>query len=85
MLLWDSEPELVFLGRAIRQQREQQGITAGELAGKAGVGKRRLQRLEAGKLDPDFELMAKLADALNTRPSTFVIRAEALKAKGGPR
>ena len=85
MRLWDSEPELVFLGRAICQQREQQGITVGELAGKAGVGSRRLRRLEAGRLDPDFELMAKLADALNTKPSTFVIGAEALKAKGGPR
>jgi ribosome-binding protein aMBF1 (putative translation factor) len=83
-LLWDSAPELVFLGRAIRQQREQQNITAGELAAKAGVGKRRLQRLEAGRLDPDFELLGNLADALSTKPSTFVVRAEALKAKGRP-
>jgi hypothetical protein len=29
--------------------------------------------------------MAKLADALNTKASTFVVRAEALEAKGGPR
>jgi ribosome-binding protein aMBF1 (putative translation factor) len=82
-LLWDSEPELLFLGRAIRQQREQQGITVGRLAGKTGIGKRRLERLEAGKLDPDYDLLGKLADALNTKPSTFVAGAEALKAKDG--
>jgi transcriptional regulator with XRE-family HTH domain len=83
-LLWDLEPKILFLGRAIRQQREQQNITAGELAGKAGVGMRRLERLEAGRLDPDFELLGKLADALGTKPSTFVVRAEARYPKGGP-
>ncbi|HSZ14386.1 MAG TPA: helix-turn-helix transcriptional regulator [Solirubrobacteraceae bacterium] len=80
-LLWDCDPELVFLGQAIRQLREEQGKSVGGLAGKAGIGERRMARLEAGRLDPDFELMGKLADALNTAPSAFVLRAEQLKAK----
>jgi hypothetical protein len=38
-----------------------------------------MARLEAGKLDPDYDLMSKLADALNVEPSTFVLRADALE------
>jgi ribosome-binding protein aMBF1 (putative translation factor) len=85
MLLWDAEPELLFLGRAIRERREQQDITAGELAGKAGVGKRRIERLEAGSLDPDFELLHAVACALSIRPSVLEARARALEGEGAPR
>jgi transcriptional regulator with XRE-family HTH domain len=77
--LWDSRPELVLLGQAIREVREEQEVSAGELAGKAGIAERRLARLEAGKLDPDYDLMLNLADALSVEPSTFVLRAEALE------
>jgi DNA-binding XRE family transcriptional regulator len=84
-LLWDARPALVFLGRAIREQREQQDIMVAELAGKAGISKRRLQRLEAGKVDPDFELWAGLAAALNVKPSALAVRAGELEATEGPR
>ena len=85
MLLWDSEPGLVFLGRAVREQREQRDMTAGELAGKAGVGKRRIDRLEAGKLDPDFELLSAVACALSVRLSVLAVRARELERTDGPR
>jgi transcriptional regulator with XRE-family HTH domain len=84
-LLWDSESDLVFLGRAIREQREQQEITVDELAGKTGVGKRRIERLEAGKLDPDFELLDAVACALSVRLSALEFRARALERQGVPR
>jgi ribosome-binding protein aMBF1 (putative translation factor) len=82
--LWDSRPELVLLGQAIREVREEQEISAGELAGKAGIAERRLARLEAGKLDPDYDLMLRLADALNVESSTFVLRAETLETRDEP-
>jgi DNA-binding XRE family transcriptional regulator len=84
-LLWDARPALVFLGRAIREQREQQDITMAELASKAGISKRRLQRLEAGLVDPEFELWAALAAALDVKPSALAVRAGELEATEGPR
>jgi DNA-binding XRE family transcriptional regulator len=66
------------------EQREQQDITVAELAGKAGIGKRRLQRLEAGKLDPDYKLWAALASALNLKTSVLALRAGALEVTDGP-
>jgi DNA-binding XRE family transcriptional regulator len=83
MLLWDAEPGLVFLGRAVREQREQRDMTTGELAGKAGVGRRRIERLEAGKLDPDFELLFAVACALGVRLSVLELRARELERMGG--
>jgi ribosome-binding protein aMBF1 (putative translation factor) len=82
--LWDSRPELVLLGQAIREVREEQEMSAGALAGKAGIAERRMARLEAGKLDPDYDLMLRLADALSVESSTFVLRAEALDTKDEP-
>jgi DNA-binding XRE family transcriptional regulator len=85
MLLWDASPSLVFIGQAIREARERQDLTVAELAGKAGVSKRRLQRLEAGQVDPDFELWAALAAALSVEPSAFAVRARELERMEGPR
>lgn len=55
---------------------------AAELASAAGVELTRLQALEAGRLDPPYELLVALAGSLGVRPSAFVIRAEALAAQG---
>ncbi|HSZ13094.1 MAG TPA: helix-turn-helix transcriptional regulator [Solirubrobacteraceae bacterium] len=76
-LLWDSHPELVSLGWAVRQLREERGMSVGELAGKTGIGVSCMASLEAGRLDPDYELLGKLADALDTKLSALVIRGEA--------
>jgi ribosome-binding protein aMBF1 (putative translation factor) len=80
-LLWDSGPELVFLGQAIREAREEHELSVDELAAKAGIPARRLARLEAGQLDPGYDLLLKLADALSTTPSTFAARAQAHETK----
>jgi DNA-binding XRE family transcriptional regulator len=84
-LLWDAWPSLVFLGQAIGEQREQQQITVDELAGRVGVSKRRLERLEAGKVDPDYELWLALADALHVKASSLAARARELERTEGPR
>jgi ribosome-binding protein aMBF1 (putative translation factor) len=76
--LWDRDAELVFVGQAIREIREQRDISLSELAGKAGVRERRLARVEAGSLEPDYELLVKLTRALNVEARVLMSRAEAL-------
>jgi transcriptional regulator with XRE-family HTH domain len=68
------------LGAAIREVREQRGLSVGELAGAAGVAWARVEALEAGRLDPDLELLMGVADAVGVRLSAFVVRAGELGA-----
>ena len=77
--LWDSDPDLVYLGRAIRQERQRLGLSEAELARKVGVGKRLIARLEAGAADPDFELLLALARALSLKPAALIVRAREAK------
>jgi transcriptional regulator with XRE-family HTH domain len=53
-----------------------------ELAVAAGICTQRLENLEIGQLDPDFELLLRLAECLDTRASAFFILAEELGRKG---
>ncbi len=76
--LWDRDAELVFLGQAIREIREHQDITPAELASKAGIRERRLARVEAGSLEPDYELLVKVTRGLNIQPRVLMSRAETL-------
>jgi transcriptional regulator with XRE-family HTH domain len=73
--------DLFFLGQAIGQLREERGLGKDELAAATGSERTRIQALEAGLLDPDYELLLTLAEALGIRPSAFVIRAEELQAE----
>jgi ribosome-binding protein aMBF1 (putative translation factor) len=82
--LWDRDAELVFLGQAIHEIREQQEITPAELAGKAGIRERRLARIEAGSIDPDYELLVKLTRALSIQPRVLMDRARALEQTDRP-
>lgn len=74
--LWDTPgPDaaaLTALGRTVRRLREQQNISAHELASAAGLQPERLAALEGGRLDPEFELMCSLADALNVTLTKLV-------------
>lgn len=64
--------------------REQTGMSAGELAEASGVGRERLCALEAGQLDPTYELLVEIADSLGAQPSELVILAERLNASANP-
>lgn len=72
------QDSLRCLGIAFQQVREEQGLAVSELAQASGIPQQQIRALEAGTLDPDYELLLTLADQLNLRPSAFVIRAEAL-------
>lgn len=73
--LWRATPRLVYLGQAIREERERQGMSTTALAGKAGVARRQIALLEAGEVDPDYRLLLTLARTLRLRPGTLVDRA----------
>ena len=75
--------ELARLGAAVRQLREERGLSQHELAVAARVGERRIGALEAGRLDPDYVLLVRLAKALGVRPSALVLRAEGRASEGG--
>jgi transcriptional regulator with XRE-family HTH domain len=72
---------LILLGRAIREVREQHGLSADDLAGAAGVAPARIAALESGQLDPDFELLPALAYSMGIAPTVFVARAEELASR----
>ncbi len=78
------DADLLVLGRAVRRMREQQGMSADELAGATGMGRERVDALESGRLDPTYELLLALADGLGTQPSALVILAEQLKRTNEP-
>jgi transcriptional regulator with XRE-family HTH domain len=62
----------------MRDVREQHGLSADDLAAASGAVAARVAALEDGQLDPDFELLVKLAKSMGIRPSAFFVRAEEL-------
>jgi transcriptional regulator with XRE-family HTH domain len=70
--------ELATLGDAVRAMREEQLLSLDDLALAAAVDPARLAALEEGRLDPGFELLLRLAEAMHTRVAAFVLKAEAL-------
>ena len=74
--------DLLVLGKAVREVREQRGFGADDLAAAAGVAPARVAALENGRLDPDFELLLALAKSMGIRPTAFFVRAEELGRQG---
>jgi transcriptional regulator with XRE-family HTH domain len=74
---------LIVLGEAVRGIRTQRHFSASELARASGVPLRRLAALEDGWLDPDIELLHKLAKSMGIRRAAFFRRAEELDADVG--
>ncbi len=63
---------------AMRAVREERGVSVADAAAGAGVSPGRLASVEAGRREPDYELIVQLADALGVKPVAFVHRAEVL-------
>lgn len=73
------DADLLLLGQAIRRMRNERGMSAQELAGAARVSERQLELLESGRLDPTYERLLVLAEALGVQPSALVGLAERLR------
>ena len=78
------EPNLLILGRAVKLMREQRGMSVDELADASGVLRERIGAVEAGQLDPTYELLLKIADGLGIQPSALVTLAEQLNESHKP-
>jgi transcriptional regulator with XRE-family HTH domain len=76
---------LLVLGQAIRELRVQHHRSIPDLAAICGVSPRRLAELERGRLDPDLELLAALAQGIGVRLSEIFVRAEQLTAEESSR
>jgi len=76
--------ELAAFGQAVRQLREQRGMSldalsaASRLPRRRKMSSRRIGRVEAGEVDPHYDEMIALADELSDRNAERVGDAEAL-------
>lgn len=75
------QQDLLFLGQAVSQLREQQGVSTEELAASTSVEQTRIQALESGRFNPSYDLLIVLAEGLGIRPSRFFIRAEEIQTE----
>ena len=67
--------ELLAFGRAVREAREQKGMTPAELADTAGLGRKRVEAIEAGRRDSRYDGLLALADGLGVQRSALLYRA----------
>ncbi|MHB1537925.1 MAG: helix-turn-helix transcriptional regulator [Solirubrobacteraceae bacterium] len=74
------DPHLLALGRAVRRVREQKRMSGDELASAVEVTRRCIDALEAGRLDPTFDLLLDIADALDSAASALILLAEGLRS-----
>jgi transcriptional regulator with XRE-family HTH domain len=73
--------ELVNIGRAFREAREQRGLSQREVADAVrGISLDGIRKIEAGKRDLDYARFVRLARALGVERSTIVLRADSLSA-----
>jgi transcriptional regulator with XRE-family HTH domain len=59
-------------GEATRQKRERQRLSVAELAARSGIAARRISKIEAGRLDPRYDVLIALADGLGVRASALM-------------
>ncbi len=64
--------ELLRLGETVRQVREQQRLSAQELAVRTSIDAQRISDLEAGRLDLKYDVLIALARGLGVRASALV-------------
>ena len=64
------------IGAAVKRNRKKYGLTLEELATKADMGWRHLQKIEAGEVNTTIHTLYKLAKSLNVDPSAFFIAEE---------
>jgi transcriptional regulator with XRE-family HTH domain len=58
--------------QTFRQVREREGLSVADLAASTGIDARQIDALEAGRLDPAFDVMCALADGIGVRLSALI-------------
>jgi XRE family transcriptional regulator, regulator of sulfur utilization len=75
------ERELIAFGRAVRQVREERGVSVDALATAAGIASADLAAIEAGRLDPGYRWLRRLAAALGVTSTALLLRVEELEGE----
>jgi transcriptional regulator with XRE-family HTH domain len=70
------DADLLMLGRAVRGARRQRGLSVEQLAGAAGLSRQGIAALEAGLLDPTYEVLLAVAGGLELELSALVALVE---------
>jgi transcriptional regulator with XRE-family HTH domain len=81
----EDERELIAFGRAIRQVREQRGMSVDALASAAEIASTDVQAIEDGHLDAGYRRMRHLAAALGITSTALLARVEKVEARGARR
>ncbi len=69
------QPAPAFAG-AVRDTRERAGLTADELAARAGIAPSDLEAIERGERAPELETLVQIAAALGVSGAELLTRAE---------
>ena len=72
-------PAHAAFGQAIRQLREEHGISQEAFALKCGIDRSHYGGMERGERNPSLTTVYKIADTLRVRPSEIHARAEQLE------
>jgi hypothetical protein len=70
------QQELARLGRSIRQIRNDNGLSVADLVAASTLDLTTLEAIEAGQLDPPYDLLLALAHGLGVDPAVIFVRAE---------
>lgn len=68
----DFEREKMIFGRNVFRARESLGLSGTELGIRIGSDKSAVSKIENGERNPSFEMILKMADALETSPEELV-------------
>lgn len=79
----DAPPRVIWLSRALRERRLSLGnkATQQEIARRAHVSQRQLQKIEQGSVIPRVDTLLALADALRTDLQTLLDQADELRRR----
>ncbi len=67
---------LVAFGQAIRQTREKQGLSQEDLSFESGLDRTYISGVERAVRNPTVKTVLRICQALGTKPSTLMRRAE---------
>lgn len=73
----DVDHELARLALRIRERREREGLTLGELADRSGVAPSTIQKVEKGQMTPSMAVVFKIARGLGRSVADFIHDADA--------
>ena len=70
----------IVLGQAIRALRQQRGLSQGDLAGRVGVDRKTINRIENGHHSTSISTLSAIAQSLDELPSRLVANLDSVSS-----